>query len=98
MPQTPLEQAIILAVAGLEFGEVVSYGDVARLAGHPNAHRAVGRLLKTTNAELPWWRVVRSDGQLPPVNPDRQIRLLRDEGVVVERDRVVESPQGRFCK
>ncbi|GAB5405039.1 MAG: hypothetical protein Aurels2KO_32700 [Aureliella sp.] len=98
MTQTPLDQAITLAMAGLGFGEVVSYSDVARRAGHPRAHRAVGRFLKTTKTDVPWWRVVRASGHLPPINPDAQARLLRDEGVVVEGDRVVKSPQGRFSQ
>lgn len=96
MPQTDLEQAIAAAITNLDFGEVVSYGDVATRAGKPRAHRAVGRFLKTTEINVPWWRVVYSNGSLPPINPDEQTRRLQDEGVNIERDRVTSAPRGRF--
>ena len=78
-------------------GEVVSYGDVAHDAGRPGAARAVGALLASTNIELPWWRVVRADGRIVTGQAGRQAALLRAEGVVVRRDRVVAAPIGRFA-
>ena len=68
-------------IAGLGAGEVVSYGDVAHDAGRPGALPAVGALLASTDVELPWWRVVRSDGRLVAGDPRRQAALLRAEGV-----------------
>ena len=62
-------------IAALEPGEVVSYGDIAHDAGHPGAARAVGALLGTTDVDLPWWRVVRSDGRLVTADPARQAAL-----------------------
>ena len=80
---------------------MVSYGDVAHDAGHPGAARAVGSLLSTTDVDLPWWRVVRSDGRIVTADPDRQARRLRKEGVTVTRSdvgfRVTSSPAGRFA-
>ena len=69
----------------MQAGEVVSYGDVAEVAGYPGRSRAVGRLLATTAVEVPWWRVVRSDGRLATTPPTEQAGLLRAEGVVVRR-------------
>lgn len=80
----------------LQPGEVVSYGDVAEIAGFPRRSRAVGRLLATTDVEVPWWRVVRADGRLATEPPGEQAALLRAEGVTLRGDRVVESPGGRF--
>jgi methylated-DNA-protein-cysteine methyltransferase-like protein len=78
-------------------GEVVSYGDVAHDAGRPGAARAVGALLATTDVELPWWRVVRADGRIVTHKGGRQAELLRAEGVVVRRGRVVAARIGRFA-
>jgi alkylated DNA nucleotide flippase Atl1 len=46
----------------------------------------VGRILSTTNENLPWHRVVRSDGSLP--KGKRQRDLLLEEGVPMRGDRV----------
>lgn len=77
------EDAIVDVIAGLEPGEVVTYGEVAAEAGFPGAARAVGSLLRTTATEIPWWRVVGAGGHLRSPDPARQARLLTDEGVLV---------------
>ena len=95
-----LAREIVAVISSLAPGEVVSYGDVAHDAGHPGAARAVGSLLSTTDVDLPWWRVVRSDGRIVTADPDRQARRLRKEGVTVvdtpTGPRVKSSPSGRF--
>lgn len=62
-------------------GFVRTYGDVS-----PGAPRYAGTVLRTTAEEVPWWRVVRADGTL--AKGARQAALLRDEGVLVRRNRV----------
>ncbi len=53
-------------IAGIAYGETMSYGDVAALAGRPRAARAVGSACRTTPFSLvvPVHRVVRSDGSV----------------------------------
>lgn len=97
-PLTPLAREIVAVIASLAPGEVVSYGDVAHDAGHPGAARAVGALLAGTDADVPWWRVVRSDGRLVTEHPGRQAALLRAEGVTVVGHRVTNAPAGRFSR
>ena len=97
-----LGDEIVAVIGALQPGEVVSYGDIAHDAGRPGASRAVGALLAATvNApggdELPWWRVVRSDGRIVTTRPSRQAALLRAEGVTVRGGRVVDAPLGRFA-
>ena len=94
---TSLEAAFTVAVAGLEEGEVVSFGDIAARAGRPTAPRAAGAFLSKSMAVLPWWRVVYSDGRLPPCDPVKQAGYLEAEGVVVRDHRVVRAPRGRFA-
>ena len=45
-----------------------------------------GRVLSTTTEKLPWHRVVRADGSV--AKGERQLRLLRGEGVPLIGDRV----------
>lgn len=95
---TSFDDDVIGVIALLAEGEVVSYGDIAAVAGRPGAPRAVGRILASSRADLPWWRVVYSDGRLSPANPSEQSDLLRAEGVLVLDYRVVAAPLGRFAR
>ncbi len=63
---TELERAIAHALAGVEWGERVSYGELAARAGRPRAPRAAGAFCANCPLELflPAHRVVRSDGSL----------------------------------
>lgn len=69
-------------------GEVVTYGEVAADAGRPGAARAVGHLLATRPADLPWWRVVTANGRLVPGHEAEHARRLAAEGVEIVGGRV----------
>lgn len=88
---TAWQQRIRAVLEALAPGEVVSYGEVARRAGRPRAHRSVGAFLAEHGGGLPWWRVVRADGSLVAPKQREQARRLRAEGVEVVDDRVVEA-------
>ncbi|MFL5736451.1 MAG: MGMT family protein [Actinomycetota bacterium] len=62
-------------------GFVRTYGDI-----DPVAPRLVGRVLAETEDDLPWHRVVRSDGSV--AKGATQLRRLRSEGVPVLGARV----------
>lgn len=85
---TDLDDRIAEVLDRLEPGEVVTYGEVAAMAGRPGASRAVGRFLAESSGD-PWWRVVNSAGRLAPGSEVEQARRLRAEGVAVEGNRVV---------
>jgi methylated-DNA-protein-cysteine methyltransferase-like protein len=87
---------ILDVIRAVQPGEVVTYGDIAEVAGYPRMSRLVGRVLAITDDDLPWWRVVNSVGRLVPGNEVEQSALLRAEGVAVEGGRVRRAPIGRF--
>jgi methylated-DNA-protein-cysteine methyltransferase-like protein len=93
-----LEDRVLAVLRALVSGEVVSYGDVADDAGFPGRARAVGHLLATTEVDVPWWRVVTSNGRLVPGHETTQAQRLRAEGARVVGARVVEAPLGRFSR
>lgn len=74
-------------MAGLEPGDVATYGEIAAQAGRPGAARAVGNLL-AGSAGLPWWRVVTATGRLVPGIEVEHGARLAAEGVAVEGDHV----------
>ena len=92
---TTRERQIIDVLMALREGEVTTYGDVAEVAGHPKQARLVGRILATTDEDVPWWRVVNAAGRLVAGDPVLQSQCLRDEGVVVADGRVTGAPIGR---
>lgn len=90
------ERRIIDVLMSLGEGEVTTYGDVADVAGYPKQSRLVGRILRETTLEVPWWRVVNAQGNIRTGNPALQAELLAEEDVLVTGGRVLDAPIGRF--
>jgi methylated-DNA-protein-cysteine methyltransferase related protein len=84
---------ILAAIRAVPAGSVAGYGHIARRAGLPGRARLVARVLRDHgDPELPWHRIVRSDGCIafPDGSPGfvEQVRRLRAEGVTVTGRRV----------
>ncbi len=92
------ERRILDVLLALREGEVTTYGDVADTAGYPKRSRLVGRILATTDVEVPWWRVVNASGRLRAHDVREQTALLRAEGVDVREGRVRNAASGRFSR
>lgn len=93
MPAATAVQRILAAIRAIPRGQVSAYGEVARRAGLPGRARLVARVLgDNDDVDLPWHRVLRSDGRIAlPEGSDgwhEQARRLRDEGVEVVAGRV----------
>ena len=84
---TPFQRAAVEAMRAIPYGEVASYGEVAALAGHPNAQRAVGSVCAANRFSLfvPCHRVVGADGlgSYGSLGLAYKRRLLELEGVVL---------------
>ncbi|MNF63098.1 MGMT family protein [Pseudomonas sp. Irchel s3a18] len=86
--------ALYVTLAQVPEGKVVSYGQLAELAGLGRAARWVGRTLSQLPADstLPWHRVLGAGGRisLPAGTPsgDEQRARLRMEGVSILNNRV----------
>jgi O-6-methylguanine DNA methyltransferase len=61
---TPFQHAVCSALRAIPYGEVVTYGELASLAGHPGAQRAVGTFCARNRFSIvvPCHRVVAADG------------------------------------
>ncbi len=88
---TEFEAAVVAVLVSTEPGDVMSYGEVAAEAGRPGAARAVGGVLRRV-PDLPWWRVVASNGRLIPHDPERHAAALAAEGVTTRKGYVVLDP------
>ncbi len=80
---TPFQSHVAAVVRALGVGELLTYAEVAREAGHDGAARGVASVLRRAS-DLPWWRVVPADGRLHGGHAPEQARLLRSEGLVVD--------------
>lgn len=88
------QEAIYLALAQIPCGYVISYGQLASLAGLPNGARLAGKVLceLPEDTELPWHRVVNAQGRisLPSSSPayTEQKKRLANEGVQFNNEKI----------
>ncbi|KFX68356.1 DNA base-flipping protein YbaZ [Pseudomonas taeanensis MS-3] len=93
-PQTARREALYIALAQVPVGKVVSYGQLAELAGLGRAARWVGRTLSQLpqDTTLPWHRVIAASGHLSlpagSVAGAEQRARLRAEGLLIDKERV----------
>ena len=81
-------------------GTVVSYGQVALMAGIPRAARQVGWVLHEYGDKPPWWRVINNAGRISTKCTEHtavtQKELLEKEGIVVKKQIYIDIEKYRF--
>ena len=93
-PNREWARSVWQVVADIPEGNVLTYGEVARLSGQPRYARRVSQALRWAprSMALPWHRVINAQGKIsfPPDSPgwQRQKDLLESEGVVFLKGRV----------
>lgn len=85
-------QRIWQSLGAVPRGRLVTYGQLAELAGLPGHARFVGTVLRQLPAgsTLPWHRVINASGRIAPDSPryPRQRALLEAEGIAFKADRI----------
>lgn len=84
---TPYARAVLDAVDAIPVGKVMAYNDVAEYVGKGTG-RTVAVVMRHYGREVPWHRIVRADGTCAPEVRDRQVPLLRADGVPMNGERV----------
>ncbi|MFB5189915.1 MGMT family protein [Alicyclobacillus fastidiosus] len=74
---TPFTLRVVQIIQNIPQGKVMTYGQIARLAGSPRGARQVVRVLHSLSKpyKLPWHRVINSKGQLG----------LKDESYLIQK-------------
>ncbi len=83
-------------VSKIPTGRVMTYGQLAVLAGHPRAARQVGGIAHFGPEELPWHRVVNKQGGMASAFPggrDEQARRLEAEGIRLADSQIANMEQ-----
>jgi methylated-DNA-protein-cysteine methyltransferase-like protein len=87
---TSLFEQVSLVVRSIPPGRVATYGQIAKLLGHPRGARTVGWALRgmPDGSDVPWQRVINARGTVSfaPGSPGAAIQraLLEAEGVVFD--------------
>jgi alkylated DNA nucleotide flippase Atl1 len=76
-------ESVLAIVESIPPGRVTSYGAIADVVG--SGPRRVGSVMAHHGGPVPWWRVVRADGSLPPSHQDEARHRYLDEGTPLRR-------------
>ena len=82
---------VLSLVRRIPVGRVATYGDIARMAGHPGAARAVGNVMRTSKRpDVPYHRVIAAGGRIGGYGGREVLKraLLVAEGITVAGMRV----------
>ncbi|WP_186579243.1 MGMT family protein [Aquibacillus kalidii] len=90
---------VLSVVKAIPFGKVMTYGQVATLAGNPRAARQVARILHSMSEKysLPWYRVINRLGEISLSGEGLQSQkyFLENEGITVKDD-IVDLEKYQF--
>jgi alkylated DNA nucleotide flippase Atl1 len=76
-------ELVLRCVEAVPRGRVTTYGAVAEVVGAVvggGGPRLVGSAMAGHGGGVPWWRVVRADGSLPPSHQDEARQAYLEEG------------------
>ncbi|RFB18350.1 MGMT family protein [Bacillus sp. HNG] len=84
----PFTENVIRLIKQIPPGKVMTYGQIAKLAGSPRGARQVVRVLHSMSKKynLPWFRVINSRGEITIRDEEThaaQMIFLEDEGIEV---------------
>src|SRR3954469_6159246 len=71
-------EQVLSCVERIPRGRVTTYGAIAAVVG--SGPRRVGNVMARHGGPVPWWRVVRADGSLPPSHEEGARGHYLEEG------------------
>ena len=94
-------EKVVEIIKNIPAGKIMSYGQIARLAGSPKGARQVVRILHSMSKkyQLPWHRVINSHGEIVLRDAESsraQKFLLQSEGIELIDDRFIDLKQYQF--
>ncbi|MGO4786727.1 MGMT family protein [Paenibacillus sp. 2KB_20] len=97
----PYTRRVIEVIQSIPEGYVMTYGQVAGLAGSPRGARQVVRILHTLSHihKLPWHRVVNAKGEIAIKDDESRLMqelYLQDEGVIINHKGKIDLEKYRY--
>lgn len=86
---TPFTEKVIAIIQSIPSGQIMTYGQIAKVAGNHRGARQVVRILHSSSAkyDLPWHRVVNAKGMIGLKEEQAksvQQALLEEENVIFD--------------
>ncbi len=92
-PTVSFQEKVYKVIKGIHKGNILTYREVAEMAGSPRAWRAVGNILNKNKdlKNIPCYRVVRSDGKVGGYRGGqrKKIALIKKDGISVKNSRII---------
>ncbi|WP_144510716.1 MGMT family protein [Bacillus sp. FJAT-22090] len=97
----PFTEQVIRIIKSIPTGKVMTYGQIAKIAGSPRGARQVVRILHSMSAkhQLPWHRVVNIKGEIAIPDEESaysQRAMLEAEDVCFRSNGLVDLEQSRY--
>ncbi len=98
MPISNFTQSVIEIIRKIPKGKVLTYGQIAVLAGNPRGARQVSWILHSSSKKynLPWHRVINAKGKIALKSMDDRFSqkiMLEEEGIEFEKDFKIDLEQ-----
>lgn len=96
----PFTRKVVDIIRSIPEGRVMTYGQIAEMAGNRRGARQVVRVLHTysKSQSLPWHRVINAKGQIAITDEEaryEQRLALESEGIVVDANGYIELDRWR---
>ncbi|MEK5208797.1 MGMT family protein [Psychrobacillus sp. FSL H8-0510] len=97
----PFTEKAIQIIKSIPQGKVMTYGQIAKVAGSPRGARQVVRVLHSMSANynLPWHRVINAKGEIVIADEESaysQKVMLKEEGVKFLANGRVDLKESRY--
>lgn len=97
----PFTERVVKIIKDIPVGKVMTYGQIAALAGSPRGARQVVRVLHTLSKKykLPWHRVINIKGEISIVDfesRDMQKMFLESEGVKFSSQNTIDLNEYQY--
>ncbi|MCZ8534481.1 MGMT family protein [Psychrobacillus psychrodurans] len=97
----PFTEKVIHIIKSIPSGKVMTYGQVAKVAGSPRGARQVVRVLHSMSAkhDIPWQRVINAKGEIVMADEESaysQKAMLEAEGVHFLANGCVDLTKSRY--
>lgn len=97
----PFTEKAIQIIKSIPQGKVMTYGQIAKVAGSPRGARQVVRILHSMSAKynLPWHRVINAKGEIMIADEESaysQKSMLKEEGVKFLANGCVDLKESRY--
>ncbi len=87
-------ERVLSCVERIPRGRVTTYGAIGDVVG--SGPRLVGRTMSLYGGPVPWWRVVRADGSLPPSHDEEARAHYLAEGTPLRRSGRMDMAEAYF--